>query len=40
MSFGVLGCAVKDIVISDKECTDKTYPEYWDDITNVLGKLY
>jgi pentafunctional AROM polypeptide len=25
------------VVITDKECTDKTYPEFWDDISNCLG---
>ena len=37
MSFACLGARVPGIVISDKECTQKTYPEYWDDISNVLG---
>jgi hypothetical protein len=32
MSFAVLGCVVPDIIITDKECTDKTYPEFWYDV--------
>ena len=32
MSFAVLGCVVPGIIITDKECTDKTYPEFWYDV--------
>lgn len=39
MSFAVLGCVVNNIIISDKECTDKTYPEFWDDCQLKLGLL-
>eukprot|EP00906_Rhabdomonas_costata_P026554 RCo037837 len=37
MSFAVLGCKVPGIVILDKDCVEKTYPEFWDDLRNVLG---
>lgn len=37
MSFAVLGSVVKDIIITDKECTDKTYPEFWDHVQMHLG---
>lgn len=37
MSFAVLGCVVNNVVISDKECTDKTYPEFWDHVQMHLG---
>jgi pentafunctional AROM polypeptide len=41
MSFAVLGLVVPDIVITDKECTDKTYPEFWYDLEYKFGvKLY
>lgn len=32
MSFAVLGCRVPGIVITDKECTAKTYAEFWTDL--------
>ncbi|DAZ95245.1 TPA: hypothetical protein N0F65_002357 [Lagenidium giganteum] len=37
MSFAVLGAVVPNVIITDKECTDKTYPEYWDDVQRKLG---
>lgn len=37
MSFACLGARVPGIIITDKECVQKTYPEFWDDISNVLG---
>ncbi|KAI9915842.1 hypothetical protein PsorP6_007565 [Peronosclerospora sorghi] len=37
MSFAVLGSVVDNIVITDKECTDKTYPEFWDHMQMHLG---
>jgi pentafunctional AROM polypeptide len=37
MSFAVLGSVVKDVIITDKECTDKTYPEFWDHVQMHLG---
>lgn len=30
MSFAVLGCRIPGIVISDKMCVLKTFPEFWD----------
>ena len=36
MSFGVLGCHWPNVVISDKDCTDKTYPAFWDDVCNLF----
>lgn len=36
MSFAVLGCLVPGIVISDKACVEKTYPEFWDDLERIL----
>ncbi|CEG36095.1 3-phosphoshikimate 1-carboxyvinyltransferase [Plasmopara halstedii] len=37
MSFAVLGSVVDNVVITDKECTDKTYPEFWDHVQMHLG---
>ncbi|TMW57787.1 hypothetical protein Poli38472_014390 [Pythium oligandrum] len=37
MSFAVLGAVVPNVVITDKECTDKTYPEFWDHVMRFLG---
>eukprot|EP00939_MAST-03C_sp_MAST-3C-sp1_P004780 g4780.t1 len=36
MSFAVLGTRIHGIVIADKECTDKTFPEFWDHAHNGL----
>lgn len=40
MSFAVLGCVLDEIIITDKECTDKTYPSFWDDCRNKLGLTF
>eukprot|EP01117_Protostelium_nocturnum_P012724 TRINITY_DN4699_c0_g1_i1.p1 TRINITY_DN4699_c0_g1~~TRINITY_DN4699_c0_g1_i1.p1 ORF type:complete len:1525 (-),score=579.22 TRINITY_DN4699_c0_g1_i1:81-4655(-) len=37
MSFAVLGSRVPGIVILDKECVDKTYPEFWMDLETKFG---
>ncbi|RMX68968.1 hypothetical protein KXD40_003448 [Peronospora effusa] len=37
MSFAVLGAVVNNVIITDKECTDKTYPEFWDHLQMHLG---
>lgn len=39
MSFAVLGCVLDQIIITNKECTEKTYPSFWDDCRNKLGLL-
>lgn len=36
MSFGVLGCRWPNILVMDKNCTDKTYPGFWDDLLLVF----
>jgi pentafunctional AROM polypeptide len=38
MSFGVLGCLWHGIHITDKDCTDKTYPAFWDDLSRLHSK--
>ena len=37
MSFGVLGCLLPGLIITEKECVEKTYPEYWDHLRLHLG---
>jgi pentafunctional AROM polypeptide len=37
MSFAVLGCVVEDIVITDPECTGKTWPEFWGDVEKICS---
>ncbi|KAH9253637.1 3-phosphoshikimate 1-carboxyvinyltransferase [Batrachochytrium salamandrivorans] len=36
MSAAVLATRVSNLVIEDKDCTDKTYPEFWDDLERDL----
>ncbi|OQR97948.1 pentafunctional AROM polypeptide [Thraustotheca clavata] len=36
MSFAVLSAYWPNIVISDKECTDKTFPSFWDECANSM----
>ncbi len=41
MSFAVLGCIVPGIMITDKECVDKTYPDFWHHLEHRFNvKLY
>eukprot|EP00742_Colponemidia_sp_Colp-10_P007159 GILJ01007688.1.p1 GENE.GILJ01007688.1~~GILJ01007688.1.p1 ORF type:complete len:1534 (-),score=263.07 GILJ01007688.1:99-4658(-) len=37
MSFGVFASKVPHIVITDQDCVDKTYPEYWDHLSTCFG---
>jgi len=37
MSFTVLGLRVPGIVITDRECVNKTYPEFWEHCEKILG---
>ncbi|TFY56021.1 hypothetical protein EVG20_g9094, partial [Dentipellis fragilis] len=37
MAFSVLGAAVKDTVIEEKRCVEKTWPNWWDDLENKIG---
>ncbi|KAG9415137.1 3-dehydroquinate dehydratase (3-dehydroquinase) [Aphanomyces cochlioides] len=36
MSFAVLGSYLPNVVITDKECTDKTFPSFWDECSISL----
>ncbi|TFY79059.1 hypothetical protein EWM64_g4952, partial [Hericium alpestre] len=37
MAFSVLGAAVKDTIIEEKRCVEKTWPNWWDDLENKIG---
>ena len=37
MAFAVLGCWLPGVVVTDKECTEKTWPEFWDSCLPTLG---
>jgi pentafunctional AROM polypeptide len=37
ISFGVFGTVVPGIIITDKECVDKTYPDFWYDLEFRFG---
>ncbi|KAI0748881.1 aromatic amino acid family biosynthesis-like protein [Fomes fomentarius] len=37
MAFSVLGSVVKDTVIEEKRCVEKTWPNWWDDLENKIG---
>jgi len=39
LSFGVLGSKVPGIIITDKDCTAKTYPGFWDDCRSLGVRL-
>ena len=34
MAFSVLGCIIKDSIIEEKRCVEKTWPNWWDDLEN------
>ncbi|KAI0083872.1 Pentafunctional AroM protein [Irpex rosettiformis] len=37
MAFSVLGSIVKDTIIEEKRCVEKTWPNWWDDLENKIG---
>jgi pentafunctional AROM polypeptide len=37
MSFAVLSAAVRGVVVDDKACVEKTYPEFWEHVETRLG---
>jgi 3-phosphoshikimate 1-carboxyvinyltransferase len=39
MAFSLLGTVVGNTVIEQAECVTKTYPEYWDVLTSLGGKV-
>ena len=40
MSFACLGAAIRGVTIGDKNCVEKTYPEFWADTSASLGMRY
>jgi 3-phosphoshikimate 1-carboxyvinyltransferase len=39
MAFGVLGAALGGVTIDDAECVAKTYPDFWQELEKVGGKI-
>ena len=39
MAFGILGTAIGGIAINEAECVAKTFPNFWDTLKNIGGKL-
>ncbi|EIN05489.1 Pentafunctional AroM protein [Punctularia strigosozonata HHB-11173 SS5] len=37
MAFSVLGSVVRDTVLEEKRCVEKTWPNWWDDLQNKIG---
>ncbi|EKM53058.1 uncharacterized protein PHACADRAFT_210784 [Phanerochaete carnosa HHB-10118-sp] len=37
MAFSVLGSIVKETIIEEKRCVEKTWPNWWDDLENKIG---
>ncbi|KAL4244452.1 Pentafunctional AROM polypeptide [Abortiporus biennis] len=37
MAFSVLGTVIKDTIIEEKRCVEKTWPNWWDDLENKIG---
>ncbi|KAI0635363.1 aromatic amino acid family biosynthesis-like protein [Trametes polyzona] len=37
MAFSVLGSVIKDTIIEEKRCVEKTWPNWWDDLENKIG---
>ena len=37
MAFSVLGTVVKDTIIEEKRCVEKTWPNWWDDLENKVN---
>jgi pentafunctional AROM polypeptide len=36
MAFSVLGSLIKDTIIEEKRCVEKTWPNWWDDLENKV----
>ena len=39
MAFSVLACLVDQTILDEKRCVEKTWPNYWDDLQNVVSGL-
>ena len=36
MAFSVLGTVIKETVLEEKRCVEKTWPNWWDDLENKV----
>ena len=39
MAFGILGSVTGGMVIDEAECVSKTFPQFWDVLKTVGGKV-
>ena len=39
MAFGVLGAAIGNVIIEGAECVAKTFPDFWEALKSVGGKM-
>ena len=39
MAFSILGSVAGGTIIDDAECVSKTYPEFWDELKSIGGKV-
>jgi len=39
MAFSILGSLVGDTIINGAECVNKTFPEFWDILKSIKGKV-
>ncbi|KAF8603719.1 Shikimate dehydrogenase [Ceratobasidium sp. AG-I] len=37
MAFSVLACVVPGTILEEKRCVEKTWPNWWDDLSNKIG---
>lgn len=36
MAFSVLGTVIKETILEEKRCVEKTWPNWWDDLENKV----
>lgn len=39
MAFSVLSTVIKNTIIEEKRCVEKTWPNWWDDLENKVLRL-
>ena len=39
MAFGILGTVAGETVINNAECVSKTFPQFWDILKSIGGKV-
>jgi pentafunctional AROM polypeptide len=37
MAFSVLSCVVPETIITEKRCVEKTWPNWWDDLSRIVS---